>query len=123
MTHDEIETYRERLAEIIREIDKSKANDATLNKLRQLALDVGASVVEFVMTSSGPQWHQATASELVHNVHEALQTASMIDACRTAAKDHEVAVKAQESARLSQWVSIGAMLAAVAGAIAVWIWH
>ncbi len=42
----------------------------------------------------------------------------MIDACRTAAKNSEIALKAQNTARISQWIAFGAMLAAW-GAIAV----
>jgi hypothetical protein len=47
----------------------------------------------------------------------------MIDACRTAAKNYEIAVKAQKNARLSQWIALGAMVAAFATAIAAWVWH
>ncbi|MBN1505990.1 MAG: hypothetical protein JW955_04045 [Sedimentisphaerales bacterium] len=50
-----------------------------------------------------------------------LQTASMIDACTTAARNYEIAAKAQEHARRSQWVSVVAMLAVVVSAVAAWI--
>ncbi len=123
MTHDEIEKNRKRLADIVAKIENAEGNNPSVKELRQLAKDVGACVVESDMISGCSQWREATVSELVSNIHEALQTASMIDACRTAAENHEVALGAQESARCSQRVSVVAMLAAVASAVAVWIWH
>jgi len=57
---------------------------------------------------------QATIPELAHNIHQALQTWSMIDACRTAAKSHRTAVAAAI-------IAVCAALAAVSAAIANWV--
>jgi hypothetical protein len=61
--------------------------------------------------------------DLAWNIHQALQTASMIDACRTAAKNFEIAKTAQKEAHMAKWVSFIAMLATVAIAIATWTRH
>jgi hypothetical protein len=127
MTHEEIEDYRRELQNILQKHESKVADKEQTGKtLRELAVKVGASG-EAVFLNIGyagfREVRPAEIPELAYNIHFALQTASMIDARRTAAKNHEVALRAQESARVSQWVSVGAMLAAIASAVAVWIWH
>jgi len=123
MTHEEIETYRQELRGILEKHEAKTLNDAdTMKALRELAKKVGASTqrVFFNNTVSGtkPVCNDAAIPELAYNIHQALQTASMINACQTAAKNHEIAVKAQKGARFSQGIAVGAMLAAW-GAVAV----
>jgi hypothetical protein len=123
MTHEEIEAHKNQLIRVGATIrDVQPDNQELLRELQDLAAKVGASPAK-PAGADGRSWVWATAPDLVHNIHQALQTASMIHACRTAAKNHEIAVKAQESARLSLWVAVGAMLATVAMAVAGWIWH
>ncbi len=120
---------KSRQSELQDTLEKHEAktlNDAdAIRALRELAKKVGASTqrVFFDHTVYGtkPVCNDADIPELAYNIHFALQTASMIDACRTAAKNHEITLKTQESARLSQWISVAVMMAAVASAIAAWV--
>ena len=125
MTYEEIESYRRRLQELIekwRPTETPESAEVTKGDFYKLARQVGASTRAILHTEAGlPKGYDASISDVVSNIHQALQTASMIDACRTAAKNHEIALKAQESARLSQRISIVVMLAAVVSAIAAWV--
>jgi hypothetical protein len=139
MTHEEIEKKRRELQDILEEHanklkeheNKAVNDDETRNRLRDLAKQVGASTqaVFLNVTYGGSRKvDEAEICELAYNIHHALQTASMIDACRTAAKNHEIAMKAheiaaqaQESARHSRWISVAVMLAAAASAAAAWV--
>jgi len=113
MTHENIEAYRKRLQEILEKYEvASKDNNTGLGQIRgelaTLAREVGASQQALWATTD----KDATVSELAHNVHQALQTASMIDACRTAAINVDVAKQAQRDASRSQKYAFGSMLAA-----------
>ena len=128
MTHEEIETKRKRLQALVEKWHPTptpEPDDVTKGDFQQLAREVGASTrAVFIDPKTGyPVGCDAGIAELINNIHQALQTASMIDACRTAAQNYKIALKAQENARLSQRVSVAAMLAAVAAAIAAWVWH
>jgi hypothetical protein len=115
MTHEEMEAYRNRINEILNRKDSAQRE---LQELKELALDVGAGIK--VATPDG-FIRDAKQSELVYNIQHALQTASMIDACKTAASSFELAQAAQKSARISQWIALGSMLAAIATAVVSWI--
>ncbi len=124
MTGNEIARHSEELRQIVEllkpEMLKDIAKeDETRRRLKMLTLEVGA----WPYTVKNGSRAEASNHELVANIQQALQTASMIDACRTAAKNHEITLKAQESARQSQWVSVAAAFAAIATAIAAWVWH
>ncbi len=97
MTHDEIEAHKHKLAECLQRMrdPNVKADDSKLlQDLHELALQVGACPVISVRQASGLwSWDRARAPEYAYNIHLALQTASMIDACRTAAKNHEIALQ------------------------------
>jgi predicted GTPase len=126
MTREEIDTHERRLRELLRlRQGDTGYQDHVERELRELASDVGASMTVRLRAQGGQDINstQATISELASHIHQALQTASMIDACQTAAKNHEIALKAQESARVSQLISVAAMFAAVVTAIAAWVWH
>ncbi len=122
MTHEEIEAARRGLqhileqhgAKILKDVDATKA-------LRELAKKVGASTqrVFFNNTVSGtkPVCNDAEIPELAYNIHLALQTASMIDACRTAAKNVGLAENAQAAASRAQQVAFWSMLAAWAAVV------
>jgi hypothetical protein len=112
MTHEEIESYRKRLQEILAKYEdvlKNNTGDAPVREeLRTLARETGASQQALWGISD----RDATVSELAHNIYQALQTASMIDACRTAAENVDVAKQAQRDASRSQQVAFWSMLAA-----------
>lgn len=115
MTHEKAEECREQLREILKE-EKPRRSE-----LVALARDVGAA--SYSLGEGAGSVHK-----LAHNIHQALQTASMIDACRTAAKSAdaaeksaEIAQEAQAGLRRSQWISVGLLVAAVASAIAAWV--
>ena len=117
MTHEEFRGYSQRFEEL------AGANRPVKNELAELARKVAASTQSVDYVTGNCRISDATVPELIYGIQRALQTWAMIDTCRTAAKNHEITLKAQESARLSQWMAVGAMLAAVATAIAAWIWH
>lgn len=114
MTHDQIEAYRVKLSEIL-------ADDSnTYTSLEDLAKKVGAST-----TNRYKGYGKAAIPELVENINSALQTASMIDMCRTAAQNYEIAVTATKEAvtnnRIAAAIAILSMLAAWSAVIVILI--
>lgn len=112
MTHKEIE---QRLVEIVNmpnsgqiitkqgggKIDSGQRE--RYKELRHLALEVGASHI-----STAPQ-KTANEGELVYAIHQALQTATMIDACKTAARNYKIALIATVIAlgsALAAWIAV-----------------
>jgi hypothetical protein len=71
----EVEEERSELQKILK-IDGERLND-----LRKLALKVGASTVKL-----HPGYGNASEPELIQNIHQALQTKSMIAAVKTSNK-------------------------------------
>jgi hypothetical protein len=139
MTHEEIEAKRRELQEILEKHEAKILNDAdTTRALRELARKVGASTQTVFLnnTVSGTKrvFNDAAIPELAHNIHFALQTASMIDACRTAAENTKLtadSVRLTEQAlaetRRSQrwvvwtaWTAIVTAAGTAAIAIATW---
>lgn len=115
----ETESHKEELIKIVSTMrDVKPDNKDFVKALQNLALKVGASPVSSVMTSSGARWDWATAPELVHNIHQALQTASMIDACRTAEENVKIAERSQQTASKAQQAAFWSMVAAF-GAVVV----
>jgi hypothetical protein len=116
MTQEEIEGCWAELRDIqkVRIEDYNKGYREAKERLPKLALRVGA---EPLLEQRNDR---ETMPELVHRIHQALQTASMIDACRTAAKNHEVALAAVKETAESQRISKHTMIAAWVAAIAAW---
>ncbi len=84
-----------------------------LEKLQELAKKVGASTTRMVSTTNqsgivvGTMLsNKITETEIVQNIEQALQTASMFDMCRTAARNF--------------WFTMLAALAAFLSALAAW---
>jgi len=106
MTYDEIKQYRKQLVEIVNIDDAGKR----LDPLVALAKKVGASTTRFGRTipndSSEIPRNIISESEIVHNIQTALQTASMLETCRTAVKSYKIA--------------IGATIIAAVSALAAW---
>lgn len=97
MTHKEIEQYRKKLIEIINRPKQRDGNPAreTKEDLQELAKQIGANTRAIYTGSNGEQkGYDAGISDLIDNIHTALQTASMIDACKSAARSWIVAVLA-----------------------------
>jgi len=113
MTRKEIAVYRQNLCTILAIEDEGQR----LKKLEQLAKKVGAGYIHTeiaatttIKTATGSETtiHQnpISESELVLNINNALQTETMIDVCKTAAR--------------SFWITMVAAIAAVLSALAAW---
>ncbi len=99
MTFKEIEQKRQDLLNILKIEPEGKQNQP----LRDLAKEVGAQQpnaknVEF-------------RDMIVSNINHALQTASAIEACRTAARNYKIALVAAGAAALSAFAAWIAVLA------------
>jgi len=114
MTRKEIEKKKKDLTDILKEGDAG----VRLGKLQKLAKEVGASVtrMETVAVSQsqnldgrityGNPSNKITETEIVHNIQVALQVETMIDMCRTAARNF--------------WITLVAVLIAVFAMLATW---
>ena len=102
MVRNEIEKYRQRLVEIQKVEEQTKRFEA----LQGLAKEVGASTQGLSMWGDSDR---AGVSEgnLVTNIHNALQTATMIDMCKTASRNY--------------FIALIATIIALGSAIALWI--
>ncbi len=115
MTREEIAVYRQKLRTILNKDDGQR-----LEELKQLAKEVGAGYVHTtiaptaITTQNGKGSetiiHQnpisISESELVLNINNALQTETMIDVCKTAARNF--------------WITMVVAIAAVLSALAAW---
>jgi hypothetical protein len=121
VTEAEIETYRNRLVQILSKKDKQgKYNAEVQQELQELALAVGAStqtVFLDIVHAGQREIRDATISELAFNIHQALQTASMVNACVTAAENSKIMKVAQKRTFISLVITFLAMLAAWAAVV------
>lgn len=138
MTHDEIEAKRRELQDILEKHEAKERSPAhTRGQLRDLAMHVGAStqaVFLNVATGGSRKVADAEICELAHNIHFALQTASMVDACQTAAENAKLTAdsvrlteqalvetrKAQRWVVRTAWAAIVTAAGTVATAIIAW---
>ena len=102
MTRKEIEEYRQRLVEIQKVEEQRKRFEA----LKALAKEVGASTQGLSMWSDSDR-DGVSEGNLVANIHNALQTATMIDMCKTASRNFIIALVAT--------------IIALGSAVALWI--
>jgi hypothetical protein len=102
MTHKENEKYRQRLVEIQKGEQESKRFEA----LQALAKEVGASTHGLSMWGDSDR-AGVVEGNLVANIHHALQTAAMIDMCKTASRNFIIALVAT--------------IIALGSAVALWI--
>lgn len=92
----EIRGYEEKLAKILKQPDASNR----LENLTELAKEVGASSTRMWFRTTpegrlrGPPSNMITETEIVQNIHQALQTATMIDMCKTASRNFIIALVA-----------------------------
>lgn len=121
MTDEEIEAYRERLNELTKQCLDGKTKEHTiLERLQKLAREVGASTRVFYVGgiySKGGQSDAQTAV-LIHNIHQALQTAAMVNMCRTATEGYKTATEASNSAR---WEFRAMAAIAFLSVVAAWV--
>lgn len=100
MTHRKIEKYRQRLVDIVKkETDSEKRNKAFIG----LAREVGASNYPGGMLLEIAE----RDADHIRSIHQALQTATMIDMCKTANRNFVIALV----------VAIAAVLSALAALI------
>lgn len=110
MTHKEIEQHRTKLIEIINRPKLSDGNPAkgTKEDLQELAKRVGANTRAIYTCPNGEQkGYDAGISDLIDNIHTALQTTSMIDTCRTASRNF--------------WIAVVAAIVAFCSVLAAWV--
>lgn len=108
MTYKEIEKYRQRLIKI-RNLDSSgERNKAYI----ELSAELGASGPG---RDTSPGESQAV---YIQSINHAIQTATMIEMCRTATDGYEMATKATSRASKQSWISAAiAFISAVAAAV------
>ena len=126
-TDQEIEAYRKRLNELTAKCSDKNPESRIQEELKQLAWEVGASTqVFYVSTTYG---HGVTGaadtSELIRNIHQALQTASMVNMCGSAREGYYLATEASNrAAKHFKWlasIAIISTLIALGSAIAALI--
>ena len=111
MTLKEIKIKREELAFILREDNAG----IRIEKILILAKKIGASVLkmERIQTNTGlikssySKENSITESEIVSNIHEALQTETMIEMCRISNRNF--------------WIALIATIIALLSMIAAWM--
>jgi len=110
MTHKEIREKRGELNRILKEEDAGPR----LEKLQPFAKEVGASITRmgfapYLGDGVPISRNIITEDEIVHNIAQALQTWTMVDMCKTAARNFWIAVIASLIALLSMiaaWVAV-----------------
>ncbi len=122
MTHDEIDSYRSQLVEIMGKKKPDGEYEAGVQqKLQDLAVKVGASTkTTFLNVVHGGSRTTSDASihELAFNIHFALQTASMINMCSTADRGYKIAEDSIKKSTIILWI---AALIAFLSMLAAWI--
>jgi hypothetical protein len=108
MGHKEIEQYRKRLVGLIKNLPE-KVNETLPEGLKKnlmdIAREIGACTRSVHIKDNGELVvYNATTEDLISNIHQALNTASMIDACRTAERNFGVAIIASIIAFISVFV-------------------
>ena len=105
MIYEEIERCRKEKTEILKMKEPEKGQ-----RLLALAENVGASTTHWARVGGEGN---ATESQLIYNIEIALQTASMIDMSKTAAKNYEIASRATKIAlgsAIAAWAAVLAMV-------------
>lgn len=111
MTHNQIEAYRVKKTKILADDPNTHAS------LENLAKEVGASITDRYKGHG-----KASIPGLVENIDRALQTASMIETCRIATENCDIAQRATKAAIWHYYIAAGiAILAMIAAWVAVFI--
>ncbi len=119
MTHKKIEQYRAKLNKLTESTigqsieEAGRQEDQMRPKLEELAREVGASILTGIVDKNGKYvWRRGNSSDLIRNIHQALQTASTICMARTANRNFLIAIVASVAAAAS---ALAAWAAVVAG--------
>ncbi len=128
MTDEDIEEYRQELVCILQN-EKSKREEK-YSALIKLARKVGAgeyigavicqimeSIKQTCFDEERHAFQEAHIAEIVSNIHSALQTAAMVNMCRTAAKNYDIALNATKTAIKHYWI---AGMIAILSMLAAW---
>ena len=122
MTDEQIEAYRQRLNTLTDQCSNEDQEKEIRPELQKLARKVGASRLSVCVFSESAQIKDADTSILIHNIHQALQTASMVNMCRTATQGYETATEASKRASKQFWIfaaiALASALAACISAVA-----
>jgi hypothetical protein len=132
MTREEVDKYEQELHDIITRLRRSPRADADMNEAKKHLRELGANVGASEYAPGGES--DASISQFVHSIHQALQTASMIDACRAAAESAELTAeslqlteqartetrKAQRWVVVTGWATIVMAVGTIGTAIAAW---
>jgi len=121
MTRKEIEKKKAGLDEILKDEDAAKR----LENLQKLAKEVGASItrMERVQTRHDASnvyynvFNEITETEIVHNIQVALQTETMVEACRISARNFWVALVATVIALLAMFAAWAAVVVKAKGCV------
>ena len=122
MTDEEIEEYRKKLNELTAKCSDGNPESRIREDLKRLAWKVGASTCVLYIANDRHMTGDADTSEIIRNVHQALQTASMVNMCKAATQGYEIATQASNRAakqfRVAVAVALLSALAAVFSAVA-----
>jgi hypothetical protein len=108
-TDQEIEIYRKRLNELTAKCSEKIPEGNIKEDLISLAREVGASTIN---STKDTQIYTAFTWELISNIHQALQTASMSNICRRTREGYEAATKANNRAWIYAAIAFLSMVAA-----------
>lgn len=125
MRHEEIDSYRLQLVEIMsQKKPDGKYETGVQQKLQDLAMKVGASTQTTfldIVNAGSRRTSDASIHELAFNIHFALQTASMINMCSTADRGYKIAEDSIKKSTITVWIAASiaflSMLAAWIGAL------
>jgi subtilase family serine protease len=109
MKHKKIEAKRQELVQIL----KIESEAAKREKLISFAKEIGASTTRWESFKAGILSigeNKITETEIVQNIHVALQTASMLDACHTASQNYKIAIWAAVAAAVSACAALAGIL-------------
>ena len=121
MTNIKIEEYRQQVQTLTSGCTDDESEKKIRNDLKKIAREVGAStrVLWVHPTKSAITTTDAETPELIRNIHQALQTASMANMCKTATEGYQMASKTSRRTCINYYVVMGiALLSAVAAWVA-----
>ena len=125
MTDTEIEAYRQRLNTLTAQCSNEEQEKTIRPELQELAREVGASRWVLYVSGDKHMTGEADTSILIHNIHQALQTASMANMCGRAREGYKIATQTSKWAvKASRRVSIQFWIAAaiaIISAVAAWV--
>lgn len=120
MENEVIQQYWQELSDFKAGLLDGKAENSIKKDLQALAIKVNASTETFDTSTGNPRTMPASTSELIRNIHQALQTATMVNMCMSASKGYEIAADAIKDSRKTVWFTIASVIAAWLAAFAAW---